>query len=136
MRVCVTTTSCNLTKERKGNTATQPHITAKMDRTLEPSNKSINDRGRLASLSRGFYPSIVNNLRLRVEGLKLAGPRLSAIGSTRSAWGWSSRLIPVRHSHLISLGKLKDVSLGVLSVAHQLGEAIVAFQVTHLNTRT
>jgi hypothetical protein len=76
MRVCVTTTSCNLTKERKGNTATQPHITAKMDRTLEPSNKSINDRGRLASLSRGFYPSIVNNLRLRVEGLKLAGCRL------------------------------------------------------------
>jgi hypothetical protein len=80
--------------------------------------------------------SIVNEMRGHIDRPKMAGPRLSAIGSTRSAWGWSNRLIPVRHSHLISLGKLKDVSLGVLSVAHQLGEAIVAFQVTHLNTRT
>ena len=47
-----------------------------------------------------------------------------------------SQASAMRHSQLISLGKLKDVSFGILSVAHQLGEAIVAFQVAHLNTRT
>lgn len=91
---------------------------------------------RLSRKTLDIQGPIVDRVGGRIERLIVAGPRLSAIGSTRSAWGWSSRLIPVRHSHLISLGKLKDVSLGVLSVAHQLGEAIVAFQVTHLNTRT
>jgi len=90
----------------------------------------------VANVGKMQMRQIVGDSANLVDWPFLAGPRLSAIGSTRSAWGWSSRLIPVRHSHLISLGKLKDVSLGVLSVAHQLREAIVAFQVTHLNTRT